>query len=716
MILFNLFFFLYLSLVLLASSIWKGSAWGIDSWGFISQTTGFIFFIILIAAYSLKKFSPEGEAEAAEDTGKPKTPTTRMYILVSISAIALFYILRMKHTYWGELESFAARLTPGSTAHISSPVAVLINRLVFKFLNAVFVLDASSSTVFVSVVSGAIFVIFAIKIVDSLDLTRHVGGFFIPVLFMVSNGYAVVFFGEGGKAPLAVLFVLLYLYYSVRFLRGNASLLGATIFFALALLSQSTCIYLLPSYILLFVFAARTIAYRKGIATSVALIVSAFVVVQFIAPYFYHTSPSVTHILRLSIESLKGSHWAESSYALKNLETLSNGLLLIGPVSVLAVILLFIRSSASKARGFDRYEKNIGYFLSTNVVAALGVSTFSAWNIDQSLNWQILASLSPAFAVFSLWKLYTLFHEKGALKRVIYLVALISVFQTFPWIAVNTHEPFAEKRLLALPLEAGRNELIVAKRYFDEKEFDTAKGWCKKSIEKNPAEKEAYFLLGKIHMHDGQYIDAVGAFTKAVEIDSTSIPYRLSLAEAFIEKSWYDDAINLLNELVTEYPDSVRFWVKLGYAYNHSKHFDEAIGAYERALKLEPQNRRFKTNLVSALLNKGAELQMAGKLDEAKKMYLRAIKLYPRGWRAYNNLATIEIKEGNLDLAEKILKEVLNLYPGSPELNLNMGIVLERENRIEEAIKYMKRSASLSMFPSAIQDTIKALEERIGKK
>ncbi|HER43514.1 MAG TPA: tetratricopeptide repeat protein [Candidatus Eisenbacteria bacterium] len=127
---------------------------------------------------------------------------------------------------------------------------------------------------------------------------------------------------------------------------------------------------------------------------------------------------------------------------------------------------------------------------------------------------------------------------------------------------------------------------------------------------------------------------------------------------------------------------------------------------------MEPSEEDNILALVSALTNRGAELQREGDVEGARTHYELAISLYPIGWAAQNNLAALELDLGNVEKAYDILENALRRHPGSAKLNMNMGLALEKMGRYEEAYGYMRKSLELDpMSPGAEEHLNRMLQE-----
>ncbi len=156
------------------------------------------------------------------------------------------------------------------------------------------------------------------------------------------------------------------------------------------------------------------------------------------------------------------------------------------------------------------------------------------------------------------------------------------------------------------------------------------------------------------------------------------------------------------------------FWRRLGFARNNGNRYEPAIAAYERALALEPHNDENVRNLVSAMLNRGAELQEANRTDDARGMYERVIATYPDDWRASNNLAVIEMRSNRMTKAREILADAITRHPYESSLHFNMGIVLDKLGDYQGALGHMRLARDFDPIYSAAPMHIERLEKQLG--
>ena len=350
-----------------------------------------------------------------------------------------------------------------------------------------------------------------------------------------------------------------------------------------------------------------------------------------------------------------------------------NALLIAGPATVAGAALLAAgaRKKAQDAPGGAAHGEYA--FLKTCAVSALAGIVLGADLVDGGLQWHMLAVTAPALSIYALWELRREIAGTERLKRAVFALFLAGLFHTIPLVLVDLSPRLAEKRLFGLDLAPGRAEMVIADFALERGDLEKARAWYLVSAEKDPSNALAKSRLGRIAMKREEYPEAITHFLDAHELRPDGTRERLDLAEALIANRWYPEAIAQLESLTVAHPDSVAFWKRLGFALNNGNRYEPAVAAYETALALEPRNEQNVRNLVSALLNRGAELQTANRLDDARALYERVIATYPRDWRAYNNLATIEMKQGRMEEARETPRRGADALPVRIEPSFQYG-------------------------------------------
>ena len=132
---------------------------------------------------------------------------------------------------------------------------------------------------------------------------------------------------------------------------------------------------------------------------------------------------------------------------------------------------------------------------------------------------------------------------------------------------------------------------------------------------------DAIELVGR-----GSYLDAIGLFKEAVDLDPGFAEAWYNLGVAYQKIEAHEKAIRDLERAVALRPDNADYQYALGSGYFHVESYAKAVRAFERALQADP--RHLKSQFSLALT-----LEKQGKLDEARAAWERYLELDSKsGW------------------------------------------------------------------------------------
>ncbi|MBT3337961.1 MAG: tetratricopeptide repeat protein [Anaerolineae bacterium] len=118
------------------------------------------------------------------------------------------------------------------------------------------------------------------------------------------------------------------------------------------------------------------------------------------------------------------------------------------------------------------------------------------------------------------------------------------------------------------------------------------------------SEHQLWNELGNIHINAGEYEQAVGAYTKAVDLNPKSGRAHKNLATAFIRLSEPEQAVSHYQrgiELFEDFNEKAAAWHNLGVAYQMLGDTKNTLLAFERAAALDPENALYQSDLELAL-------------------------------------------------------------------------------------------------------------------
>lgn len=97
--------------------------------------------------------------------------------------------------------------------------------------------------------------------------------------------------------------------------------------------------------------------------------------------------------------------------------------------------------------------------------------------------------------------------------------------------------------------------------------------------------------LGNTYLKYERFQEACVEFSKALELEPTSVSYAVSKAKCLSRIGVEDEAIQLLRNTIETHPQSVEARVQLGIFYHTRQNLKEAHRYWQDALALDPENR-----------------------------------------------------------------------------------------------------------------------------
>ncbi|MCK4537883.1 MAG: tetratricopeptide repeat protein [Candidatus Krumholzibacteria bacterium] len=726
----RIFFIVMIGLILASSAFFPSALWGVSAWHDASFTLGFI-----IAGLSLLLLFP-----GIRDRGLRLFTTERKYplwarVIFYLAAFGSIFLLRQGHLLWGELNEAATLIESGRWVSPGAPLATAINQAVFRLFNPLFFWTPGMVTALVSILSGLLFIPCAKAAALAVagghsgnDATSigdgDTGGtgigekddparltpertITLSTLYLIANGFVVLFFGGSGLIPPAIVFSTLFIVTSIRFIEGRSRLFIPVFLFILAVASHLSAVYLVAGLATLMIIAFRRTSTRNEALVSTAILVLAATAIEIIM----RNVPGGVSPIRFIWFSCSSAVTSISAVSAgRTIANWGNALLIIGPASI-ASLAIFVRGP-KKPEEKDK-TGTVERFLSVLVISALTIALILSHRIENGLGWDMIAVMGPALAILALFSIRRRSVTLKSFVSSILLLAVLGSIHSAALVIISSSQDRGVARLSSLPLAPGLASKIAGIRAYEREDYEAAAASLEISVEEAADDAATWFYLGKADMKNEDYIDAISYFIRSLRIEPENRAYRENLAEAYMENRWFGDAVNEFSTLASSDPANIHYWKRLGFAANRAGEYEIAIDAYSRVLSLEPQKEQNIRSLASAILNQGAEFHQDKMFEEAKRNYYRVLSMLPRNWAAKNNLANVFMDEGDFDEAWNILDGALRDNDMAPKLHFNMGIVQEARGNYEDAYRHLTRSVELNPNAPAPQDILDRVWEKL---
>jgi tetratricopeptide (TPR) repeat protein len=537
------------------------------------------------------------------------------YILLSLSAAILFWLLRVKTYFLGDSFLRAKEINQGVTFSFTEPLDFLLHLKMAKLLGW----DAFRVYAVLSVIAGAVFV-FLVLILANKIAKGSKEKLLVDVI-MIALGGNLLFFGYVESYTMAYVCLLAYVISSISYLQCKGSIIIPIVLFLVTASLHLSGVILLPSLIYL-IFSGRTGKEgekdKKNWLSKLLLSLGVVLLVG-VGIYLLQTfDPWKKGLAYYLISPLGGSQSSYSFFSTAHLVDFINHQLLVSPVGILLLItsvIFFLGKINSK----DKLVKS----LSLVSICSLGYAFLIDPKLGYPRDWDLFAFSCLGYTILGIYLFLTCWRESKMeeLRYVTLSLVFTSLVITLPWIYVNAAEERSVARIehiLDLDNERsayGRENLAI---YYSQKE---------------EFEKE------------------IIQWKKAIDI-SNNARYMVNLAMTYKNLGKYDLAFEELKRSVETDPMFYFTHFHLGEMYAQQGKHEEAISEYRKAIWLRP-------NIIQYYDNLGTLLSNLGRYKEALEVFQEGLNANPGYPNIYRNLGYTYYNLGGLDLAETYLSMYL---------------------------------------------------------
>jgi len=203
------------------------------------------------------------------------------------------------------------------------------------------------------------------------------------------------------------------------------------------------------------------------------------------------------------------------------------------------------------------------------------------------------------------------------------------------------------------------------------------RGWTPSTkVRLFPNVPEARFE-GKVHELVGPSLMRVGVAIRTCDIPIHHYPL-LRGGERIRRKQ--EEYLRLGHEKVRTNPDDPRAYTELGNQYVEVGDYARAAAAYREAVRLDPANAQWLTDM-------GSALHLLKRNDEALRALELAVRRDPALAAAWRNLGVVHVDEKRWDAAEACFRRALACDRDWTEGHRYLSVALEGSGRLAEAVE-----------------------------
>ncbi len=238
--------------------------------------------------------------------------------------------------------------------------------------------------------------------------------------------------------------------------------------------------------------------------------------------------------------------------------------------------------------------------------------------------------------------------------------------------------------------DATQNLLSQAEALFNEQNFNDAAVILDNLIAEDPSNHMSWFLLGNVCMKIGRKQEAFNFLKKAESLNFLDIKTKLLICEILFKEKQYADIIPYAREIINLDKTCSKAWLYKAESFFNINNMHDSYKAYKEYINLVPDDHRSFSNLgcIASNLNDN---------DNAIAYLSNAIELNKNNLSAYNNLASIYLKEQKFEQAHNILtqalsnnhgdnKQLSNIYQKLAQVNISNANYDEAMLNLENAL------------------------------
>ena len=199
------------------------------------------------------------------------------------------------------------------------------------------------------------------------------------------------------------------------------------------------------------------------------------------------------------------------------------------------------------------------------------------------------------------------------------------------------------------------------------------------SIMERPQNAALYHERALLYIGQKKFATAFEDMKKALSIDSTKIPFLLTMADLYFVTNQTRETKNLLEKCLSLNNSHVEANLKLAELYLYVQDHEQSITYLDNALKTDMHNAR-------AYFMKGINFSEMNDTAKAISSFQTAIEQKPEYYEAFMQLGIIYSEKKN-KMALQYFNSALGLKPSSIEAYYGRALCLQENNEVDKAIQ-----------------------------
>ncbi|HEU0119859.1 MAG TPA: tetratricopeptide repeat protein [Bryobacteraceae bacterium] len=227
-------------------------------------------------------------------------------------------------------------------------------------------------------------------------------------------------------------------------------------------------------------------------------------------------------------------------------------------------------------------------------------------------------------------------------------------------------------RLIGDPQQRGMNQKML----------EQATEHYKKITEIEPADSDAWLMLGRLYKMAQKSVESKSAYEQVLKTDPENIDALSGLAMVLADVGDTGKAAELLKKVAEKSPN-LRTLTQLAAAYEQMREYKLSAQTLKRAVEMQPENNELRREYANILTQ-------AEDYDEALAAFEEVVKEEPKDSGSWLRISQLQAQLGRLDKAWEAHKKASDLEPTNLEVRYNAVGLYEAQDKLPEAIAAMK--------------------------
>jgi tetratricopeptide (TPR) repeat protein len=223
--------------------------------------------------------------------------------------------------------------------------------------------------------------------------------------------------------------------------------------------------------------------------------------------------------------------------------------------------------------------------------------------------------------------------------------------------------------------------------YIEKGQLEKARVEFRNALQIAPNSPQLRYYNGLVAEKLGNYRDAVGFYTSAVDADKGYVTARVGLAKLLLFAGLSDRALEELVPILTTQANNVEMLTVQASALQQKGNTAAALPVAERAVQLDPNNEGAVATLAGIEMTSNRE-------DDAQKLVEQAVARLPRAVQLRRVLAQIYSRRRDAANVERVLLALIELEPKQRVYRVQLAQLYANTNRVDDAERALRKAVA----------------------